>query len=104
MVLYIIFPLTIDFIRAIYGPLNDYVCYVGVFFKTVISINCCLTALVMTITKSVFVFIYKSIPIMDDNCLSMIIYVTINMISIMATLIRFYLPGRPVVTYVSMYK
>ena len=103
VLLYIIFPLTIDFIRAIYGPLNEYVCYIGVLFKTVISINCCLTALVMTITKYVFVLIYKSIPIMDDNCLSRIIYMTINMISIMATLIRLYLPGRPVITYVIFY-
>ena len=104
MLLYIIFPLTIDFFRAFYGPLNGLICYIGVYFKNVLPLNAALITVTMTITKFVLVCIYKSFPIMVDNFLSIFIYILINMISNFSTLARFYLPGRPVVTMVISFK
>ena len=86
--------MTIDCIRALYGPLNKFICLFNVFIKNVGPINACMITLTMTLTKFVFVFIYKSIPVMEDDFLSTFIY--INMISILASLSRMYLPGRPI--------
>ena len=96
MLIIFIFPMTIDTMRVFFGPLNFYVCTFGVFIKNVQAINICFITLTITITKFVFVFIYKSIPVMEDNFLSTFIYLTSNMVSILATLSRMYLPGRPI--------
>ena len=93
--------MTIDCIRAIYGPLNNSICLFNVFIKNVGPINACMITLTMTLTKFVFVFIYKSIPVMEDDFLSTFIYMNINMISILATLSRMYLPGRPIFNQVN---
>ena len=103
MIIYYISSLAIDVVRAIFGPLNDFVCTFGVFIKNVVPINASLITLSMTITKFVFVFIYKSIPCMEDNFLSFFIYLTINMISILSTFSRLYLPGRPIFNKVLLF-
>ena len=51
--------------------------------------------------KLIFVFYYKCIPFMDDNFWSIFIYMICSLISILATISRFYLPGRPILNEVS---
>ena len=89
-------PMSIDTLRFLIGPLPYFLCSLHVFAKNVIFINFFLILLAMSFTKFAFVCIFKSIPIMDDNFLSVYIFVLIHIISILGSIARFRLPGKPV--------
>lgn len=88
-------PITIDSLRAMIGPLPRTICQINIAMKNIVQVNVSLLALSMTMTKFAFLCIYKSIPMMDDNFLSTFGYILINLISILATVLKFYMPGRP---------
>ena len=96
MALFIGFLSTMDLFRSIYGPLPDSLCVFIVFMKNIIQLNVSQLSMMLTVTKFAFVCIYKSIPSMNDNFLSIYIYMSINMVSFLTTLSRKYLPGRPI--------
>ena len=54
----------------------------------------------ITGTKFIFVCVYKSIPVMDDKFLTRFVSISTWMISILATLIRVVVPGKPVLNEV----
>ena len=85
------------------GPLPYVVCTVNVCIKNIAHINVSLFTLAITATKFAFVCIYKSIPIMEDNFLSTVIYATSNTISILGAAAKLYLPGRPILNVVNTY-
>ena len=84
------------------GPLPYAVCTVNVYVKNLAHINISLFSLAMTATKFACVCIYKSIPIMEDNFLSTVIFTTSNTISIFAAAAKLYLPGRPILNVVNI--
>ena len=65
--------------------------------------QCFTFTLAITATKFSFVCIYKSIPLMEDNFLSRVIYATSNTISILGAAAKLYLPGRPILNVVNTY-
>ena len=102
LVLYHLFCTTIDTLRSVVGPLPYAVCTVNVYVKNLAHINISLFSLAMTATKFAYVCIYKSIPIMEDNFLSTVIFTTSNTISILAAAAKLYLPGRPILNVVNI--
>ena len=50
----------------------------------------------ITVVKFMCVCVYKSMPVMNDNFLSFLHFIISNIISTTTTLVRFFLPGRPV--------
>lgn len=63
--------------------------------------NGALLFLAKTFAKFSFVCIYKSLPEMDDNLLAIFTYTAINMLGLLATLTKMYLPGKPTLDYVN---
>ena len=61
-------------LRAIVGPLPGLVCKAVAFFNVFNGINLSLITLSITTTKFVFICYFQSIPVMDDNLISLIIY------------------------------
>ena len=102
LVLYHLFCNTIDTLRSVVGPLPYAICTVNVYIKNLAHINISLFSLAMTATKFSFVCVYKSIPIMEDNFLSTVIFATSNIISILAAAAKLYLPGRPIMNVVNI--
>ena len=72
-------------LRAIVGPLPGLVCKCVAFFNVFNGINLSLITLSITITKFVFICYFQSIPAMDDNLISLIIYSNILMNSFVIT-------------------
>ena len=101
--MYHVFCTTIDALRSVVGPLPYVVCSVNVYMKNLAHINVSLFTLAITAAKFSFVCIYKSIPLMEDNFLSTVIYATSNTISILGAAAKFYLPGRPILNVVNTY-
>ena len=101
MILTCIFPLNFDLLRVFYGPLPESVCFFVVFMKNVLHLNICFIALLITLTKFLIICVYKSIPIMNDNFLTVFLYTSVYLISILTTCARKYLPGRPILNEVN---
>ena len=89
LVLYHLCCTTIDALRSVVGPLPYAVCIVNIYVKNLAHINISLFSLAMTATKFAFVCIYKSIPIMEDNFLTTVIFATSNVISILAVAAKY---------------
>lgn len=95
MCLYFLIPISLDTLRVFVGPLPRLLCKTSVLVKNIVTLNVSQISLLMTVSKFFFLCYYKSIPLMDDNFLSTFCYMIINLISILATTARFYLPGKP---------
>ena len=98
--MYHIFCATFDALRTVTGPLPYAICNVNIFVKNLVHINLSFITLSATFAKFVFVCIYKSIPHMDDNLLTRVIYLTSNLIAIIGAAAKLYLPGRPLLNVV----
>ena len=92
----------VDNFRAIYGPLPQTICSAVVFFKNVIYCNCVQFTICTTITRFVFVCIFKSIPVMDDKLVAHYLYASINMVSFIIVTTVSVLPGKMPLNYVSI--
>ena len=95
-------PTTIDLMRVFFGPLPQPVCVFQVFVKHVLQKNISLIALSITLAKFYIICMYKAFPVMDDNFLCVFLYTCANLISILSTLVKYYLGGRPNVNEVNM--
>ena len=91
-----------DSLRAIIGPLPNFICFSNVFLKNLIHCNILLTVLAITSTRFMFVCIYKSIPTMDDDFFANFLYRSINLISLLLVSIRVKSPGKYPLNYVSI--
>ena len=80
----------IDALRAMFGPLPLGLCQFGTFVKGYVAVNLSMLTLSVTIIKFLLAYVYKSMPTMEDNFLSLVIVVTINIISFLATFGRMY--------------
>ena len=92
--------LILDTTRALFGPLNKHVCVVNSFLKGFLTMNVSMLSLTTTITKFVYIFIFKAIPIVDDDFLATYIYMMINSVTLMVQFCRMSLPGRPILNTV----
>ena len=100
MFLYYAFPMLFDTLRSLMGPFPRPICKLSVFIKNVSSINVALMSIALSFTKVLFVFYYKTIPVMEDNFWARFIYMTCSMVSMLASFSRLYLPGRPILNEV----
>ena len=100
MFLYYAFPMLFDTLRSLIGPFPRLICKISVFVKNVSSINVALMSVALSFTKVLFVFYYKTIPVMEDNFWARFIYMTCSMVSMLASFSRLYLPGRPILNEV----
>ena len=73
--------MTFDTIRCIFGPLPLSLCTVITVLKGVIFLNICQITMVLTSVKAAFIFFFKSIPTLDDNLVSVYMYMTVNVLS-----------------------
>ena len=80
----------IDAIRAMFGPLPVPVCKIGAFLKVATVVKFCLHSFAMTLTKFVFIFIFKSIPVMDDSFLSFVINSNVTLWTFLTSSAKFY--------------
>ena len=66
-----------DTIRGLIGPLDPKICKFATFIGKFTGANLCLGILVQTITRFLFVVIYKRIPDMNDSLIATIITLSI---------------------------
>lgn len=104
MILFYVFPVHLDLLRVFVGPLPKPVCFFVVFMKNVLQLNMSMIAFCITLTKFLIICVYKSIPVMDDNFISLFLIILVNIISILITVSRKYLPGRPILNEVKFLK
>lgn len=96
MIIYFVMPITTDMIRMLWGPLPSWICDIGVLGKNMFLASVSQTVFSMTLTKFTFVFVYKSIPSIEDNFFSIFIFSLVYMVSLLVSASRFCLPGRPI--------
>lgn len=94
MILYIFIPQAIDTTRALYGPLPSVICELDHVFAIAYVTSGTIIGVAVTATKFAFVWIFKSIPSMDDTFLSFFIASTSFMISFGAVVIEWFSPGK----------
>ena len=85
---------TLDTIRAVYGPLPQKLCWVGVLSKNWSHYAVLLFTLAIILTKFMFICIFKSMPVMDDDFLLLFISTTINAIVVVIMYLWIVLPGK----------
>ena len=66
----------------------------GTFVRVYIGSTGLILSLIITGTKFMFVCIFRSIPIMDDEFLSLSIVINVNVLSLLATMSKFYIDER----------
>ena len=103
MIAYCALPMTLDAIRCIFGPLPLPICTLIHSLKMVIFLNVCQITMILTCVKFAFIFIFKSIPNMEDNLLSVFIYLAVNLLSIYYTILRMMTLKRPLIHQVNHY-
>ena len=101
MIAYCALPMTLDAIRCIFGPLPLPICTLIHSLKMVIFLNVCQITMILTCVKFAFIFIFKSIPNMEDNLLSVFIYLAVNLLSIYYTILRMMTLKRPLIHQVN---
>ena len=84
-----------DHARALFGPLPSVLCRTGTFIRVFCGSNILILSLTITGTKFLFVCIFQSIPLMDDNFLSFAINIIVNVVMLLATMSKFYIEDRP---------
>ena len=84
-----------DHVRALFGPLPSILCRTGTFIRVFCGSNILVLSLIITGTKFLLVFIFRSIPLMDDNFLSFTINIIVNIVIFLATMSKFYIEDRP---------
>ena len=85
----------LDHVRALFGPLQSILCRTGTFIRVFCGCNILVLSLIITGTKFLLVFIFRSIPLMDDNFLSFTINIIVNIVIFLATMSKFYIEDRP---------
>ena len=88
--------------RTVFGPMPNWLCQTGTFFTVFCPMNLALTSLAITTTKATFVYVFKSIPVMDDNFLRFSFQLIQNVLVILATAAKFYLEEKTTITSVSL--
>ena len=98
--MYFAIPFTMDTIRVVFGPLPLWLCTIGATTKHFVVLNVAQITLILTCFKFSFIFFFKTIPIMEDNFLSLFIYISVNITSGVMLLIRYHLLQRPFIAQV----
>ena len=101
MIAYCALPMTFDTIRCIFGPLPLPFCTLAHFTKQMIFLNVSQITMILTCTKFAYIFIFKSIPTIEDNLVSVFIYIMVNIMSFLAVFSRMMLLKRPLVHQVN---
>ena len=103
MALFYILLSTMDIIRTVFGPLPLPVCSLIILAKNCIYANVAQITAMMTLIRFVIIFFYKSLPVMEDKLLSVIIYAMVNIFSFIAAFSRMFLAKRPYLPQVSTF-
>ena len=90
-------------LRAIIGPLPIILCKFVTILNVWNGMNVALLLFSTTATKFVFIFWFRSIPVMDDDFLAFFINFSINFLSILGTLSKVLLQPTPTTVEVSAF-
>ena len=88
-------------IRAIAGPLSPGWCRFAATVAAITVSSLCLFALAISGIRFAFIFVYKTIPVMDDRFAAFFISLAINVESFMLTGVKLYLDDKPLIIEVS---
>ena len=95
-----IIPITIDGLRAFTGPMPSFICTFDIFMKNVVMTSSVLFMFAIICTKFSFIFVFKSIPAMNDSFLSTFICIASYMITILASSSRIFHTTKPIMNKV----
>ena len=82
--------------RAILGPQPIFWCRLNTIIQCFTTCTICLFVLAIDCTKYYLIFVYKSVPVMNDNFLVFVISINVYTWSLVATCAKFYIELKPV--------
>lgn len=85
-------------LRRLYGPLSWIPCRSSTFFGYLAVINSLHLSLFIAVAKFIFIFKYKSVPIMDDKLLTRVIMIVTFVWGILAVSAKLYLDETVLIT------
>ena len=91
----------IENLRIFSGPLPLSICKIGTFIRVYEASSLMVLSLIITGTKFVFVCVYRSIPTMNDNFLSLVIVLNTNILILLFTMSKFYIEDKSLMAEVS---
>ena len=94
MFLHYLLSTSIDNLRILSGPLPKWICKFAFSVKIWTGINAAIFNLAMSATKFYFVNFFKSIPVMNDNLMSTIVFLTVILIDTLMLLSKTYIEER----------
>ena len=102
LVVYYTWAIGLNILRIFVGPIPTIICQFNVFIKNFSAMAISMTIVAFTGLHFIFICIYKSIPSIDDNFLTIFIIALLSLMSTLGTLTFFYLPGKPVLNQVTL--
>lgn len=84
LVMFYTFGTNAVLLRRLLGPLPMIYCKISSFFQYLAIFNSCHFTILIVGTKFCFIYIFKSIPVMDDKLLSTFIMLMVNLWSLLA--------------------
>ena len=91
----------IENLRIFSGPLPLSICKIGTFIRVYEASSLMVLSLIITGTKFVFVCVYRAIPTMNDNFLSLVIVLNTNILILLFTMSKFYIEDKSLMAEVS---
>ena len=89
----------IDCLRASIGPLPPFLCQVASLFKHMLHMNTSLFMLAITISKFLYLSVYKSLPVLNDDFIATAMFRITNLISLGFSIIMLVIPGKVPLNY-----
>ena len=102
MVLLYVFGTGISPIRILYGALPIGVCKFSSFVQMVTILNICHLTILISGTRFAFVYIFKSVPAMDDKFLSIFLMILVNSWSVLAAISKIYINEKALMSEVNL--
>ena len=85
--------------RFYYGPFGELFCDINIFFKNVLWSLVLLTLNVILMLRYTFIFHVKNFAVINDDVLTLILNLSILMISIWASIVKRFTPGKLPLAY-----
>lgn len=96
-----VFGTTFHTFRGVMGPQNEVVCHIETMVAVYGCISISLHAVAITATKFIIAYVFKSIPVIDDNFMTIWISGSIVIFSLLATMGKFYTEEKTMINEVS---
>lgn len=86
----------VDFARVLLGPLPKSVCDLSYIARMMACNSIILLMTAITIAKYCMIFIWKNLPMMDEDFIATFISTLALLFGLLTSLTKYYQPGRPV--------